>query len=1361
MLGEILGKIASGAVVGYTTNDLAVKMLFRKKFGLGGIVLKTHHQFVENISKLVEREIINHHTLAKEFDSPAFKTAIEQSVQDFYTEHLSQILQNTRFADIPLAENTWDNLSELLCQIVQSELQSHLRNLLQFVEIKDLLSTAQIEHISQSISEKIAHLPSEIDLETSLQRIIENISENSLQDIFGEIFVQRISENLQKIIASYYDFLLQTPQNILLPFSQEVLQNAEIEQLVRLFSQSIAQKEMSSLVSAGQFHGIVTEVLEQIHQFLNSHKGKLIIQTLAKFIVETLRSEHTTLFELLNPSLEQNFENFLRKHLPRILQRFISYIQTQKSKIDSLIDQTFRNNTQFALQEWLLDIFIGSVSEQAQVVRRIVEFIEKYDAGELAQIATDYLIDYLKKNTISEIIQKIDSQKAIDFLTDNLLKNFNEILSQIQPNRFDSYLSQKIGDFLTSVQMENFLQKELQKLRESAWLYNLLQNLRFEKILISKIQEKQESFTKVALKSIFSETNFAQLARWLAEKAQNKLQESEVKEKLQAFLKDTISKNLEKVQLQTLFSEAEGKDIAEKLTSRLRKTLKGYWQNIGQENLQKYLPFLNADATLHQKTADYLQKTLLLELENLLKGRIEALVKQNLAPLPPERIRDMVENFMGREVAPINVLGAILGAGAGGVLSAIPALQNPYAANALNGLVYGITGYGTNWLALRMIFRPYEAKRIAGLKVPFTPGIISKNKSRFAQNMGKFVQQSLLNRDSIVNNFHGSRKLLRESLLRMIAQDDYALLQKTLTQNEIAISSYLQNQADSFLDSKQESLWKALEKQIQGLLKQNLSNLDTSTLKSAIKTQVSSQKLLLQSEKTIADVLGLGKKAPKHLADLLPRGTWEITEKLLDNFLKENLERFSQPENTHLWLPRLQEYLWQEYQKLVKRKISDILQKNQIEDLKANFADFLRRQIRSEKIQEKVFQGFSKRLYTEIHPERKISQVLGGRIIEFLRENAISLVKNLIQKGLDWLNEHKRELANEVYERAYEENRAAFIYKTVIRETVLELCQYGIPRFFREQMPEIVITMEQEIAKIGQIPLSELNIRINEEALRRAISRFLGNENLGQTTGKVAEIFLEYSLLETPLLDFVKNEDVLGLKNLSAHFGAEIALLQGHLKYLISEKPLFTQTIAHFITQNMRAFAESYSQHWISEDSTSIAQKIVSYVLPSRVFEEEKNKWIDEAFRLLKAESLENYLQTETLLNDLHKAFGKILQKPQVRDFLRERISALTHQLLPQILPNILPSTKEYLSFQILEAVFEALDDNLPQLLLSIDLHKVVVEEIEAMHPKEVEALFYSFAAIYFRELINYGFGFGVLFGLAVDGILQGINLLI
>ncbi|MCS6796533.1 MAG: DUF445 family protein, partial [Raineya sp.] len=1038
MLAEIFGKIASGAVVGYTTNDLAVKMLFRKKFGLGGIVLKTHQQFVENISKLVEREIINHHTLAKEFDSESFKIAIEQSVQDFYTEHLSQLLQNTRLADVPLAENSWDNLSNLLTKILAEHLPEYMSKFWQFVEIKDLLSAAQIEHISEVVSQKITELPQEIDMQASLQRIITDISQNSLQDIFGEMFVRRVSENVQKIIQSYYDFLLQTPQAVLQPFSQEVLQNAEIKQFIKLFAQSLAQKPIYQLLQAQQLHLIVEEILTQIHKLLNSHKGKLIVQTLAKFVVETLRNEHTTIFELLNPSLEKDFESFLRKQLPQILQSFIAYVQAQKSKIDSLIDQTFRNNTQFALQEWLLDIFIGSISEEAQVVRRIIEFIENYDADELALIATEYLIDYLKKNTISEIIQKVDTAQAIDFLTENLLKNFNEILAQIPPNRFDSYLERNLGDFVSSVQLEGFLLKQLQKIQESAWLYNLLHNLRFEKILISKIQEKQETFTQTALKSIFSETNFNELARWLAQKAEQKLQETEVREKIKDFLQRQISENLEKLRLQDLIGEAENKDLAEKATQQIRKMLKNYWQEVSQENLHRYLPFLNADSTLHQKTADYLQKTLLLELENLLKGRIEALVRQNLAPLPPERIRDMVENFMGREVAPINVLGAILGAGAGGLLSALPALQNPYLGNALNGLVYGITGYGTNWLALRMIFRPYEAKRLAGLKVPFTPGIISKNKSRFAQNMGKFVQQSLLNRESIVNNFHGSRKVLRESLLQMIAKDDYALLQKTLTSNEQAITQYLQAKIQDFLQNKQENLWQSIEKNLQKLLKNNLSNLDTSTLKSAVKAQINAQKLLSQSEKILMQVLGLGRKEPKHLADILPANTWEFTEKLLDKFLQENIQRFTLPESTNLWLPALQDYLFEQYQGLMKRKISEILQEGQIENLKINFSEFLRGQMRSEKLQEKVFEGLSKRLYAEIHPQRKIGEVLGGRIIEFLRENAISLVQNIIQKGLDWLNEHKRELANEVYERAYKENRAAFIYKTVIRETVLE-----------------------------------------------------------------------------------------------------------------------------------------------------------------------------------------------------------------------------------------------------------------------------------------------------------------------------------
>ncbi|GAB4128091.1 MAG: hypothetical protein Fur0027_11280 [Raineya sp.] len=1357
---ELLGKIISGAVVGYTTNDLAVQMLFRKRFGLGGIVLKTHQQFVENISALVEKEIINHHTLAKEFDSPAFKQAIEQSVQDFYTQHLQALLQHTRLCDVPQAEKSWEKLADNLHQVVQKYLNKHFQELLEFITLQDFISEKQTQHLSEQIAQEILQIAQEIKLETSLAAILNEVSQNSLQDIFGEVFIRRVSENIQKIIQTYYNFLLQTPKDILQEIAAKVVHTVELDTLIRLLSQSLSQKPLQALITSQELENIADEVLRQIEKLLLSNKGKLIVQTLAKFVIQTLQKEQTTIFELLTPNLRQDFEAFLRKQLPIILKSFIAFIQEQKPKIDSLIDQTFRNNTQFALQEWLLDIFIGSVSENAEVVKKIINYIEKYDASELAEIATNYAVEYLQNNTISKIIAQIDEQKALSYLTDTLHKNFLEILAQIQPSAFNGYLDRKVGDFISSTQIENFLLNQWKTIEKSNWLHKLLIELRFEKIILRKIDEKQESFTKNALKSIFSETNFEQAALWLAGKAKEKLQEETIYQELQDFFKKTLQKNIQSLHIKQLLTPTDIQKITEILSQKSHKVLLNSWADFSEKPLQNYFQALGTDTLIHKQTAQYLQTTLLLELETLLKGRIEALVKQNLAPLPPERIRDMVENFMGREVAPISVLGAILGGVAGGALAAIPEADGNYAAmSALNGLVYGITGYGTNWLALRMIFRPYQQKRFVGLALPFTPGIISKNKSRFAQNMGKFVQQSLLKRESILNNFHGSRKILRQSLLELIQKEDYALLSNLIEKNKDTIAEYIQEKSLDYLLAWQDTLLEHINKALEDLLKQDLAQIDTSSLKARIKEQLNVSYIAEKSQQVTAHILNLGQNAPKKLASLLPTNTWELSEQLIAKFLRESIEKFSQTQGQSLWLPALENYLYKQYQIIIEKKIAQILQKNQIELLKNNFADFLRKQMSSPRAQSQVFEGLSGRLQKEIAPEKTIGEVLEGRIIGFIEENAIKLTESLIQQGMDWLAQNKKELANEVYEKAYEENKAAFIYKTVIRETVLELASYGIPNFFKKQMPEMVALIKREVGDIGKIPLSELNISINKQALQNWIVRFLQNQDLQEATGKVAEIFLEYSLLETPLVSFLKNQDLLSLKNLEKNFANEIRLLQAYSQRLLdTEKSELIAYISSFLANNMRAFAESYSQHWINEDSEAIAQKIIDFLLQSKAFEEEKNRWIDEVFFKMKQKPLHRYLASQHLQEDLGRTFKKLLAQEDVQMFLQKSIRNLSMEFLPKILPSLQADTKDFFAFNVLEAVFEALDENLPQLLLSVDLHKVVVEEIEAMHPKEIEALFNSFAALYFRQLINYGFGFGIVFGLGLDWALKGLK---
>lgn len=59
-----------------------------------------------------------------------------------------------------------------------------------------------------------------------------------------------------------------------------------------------------------------------------------------------------------------------------------------------------------------------------------------------------------------------------------------------------------------------------------------------------------------------------------------------------------------------------------------------------------------------------------------------------------------------------------------------------YAAGPVLG---ALIGYFTNWLAVRMLFRPYYPKRIGKLVLPFTPGIIPKRKPALAKAVGEAV----------------------------------------------------------------------------------------------------------------------------------------------------------------------------------------------------------------------------------------------------------------------------------------------------------------------------------------------------------------------------------------------------------------------------------------------------------------------------------------------------------------------------------------------------------------------------------------------------------------------------------------------
>ena len=86
-----------------------------------------------------------------------------------------------------------------------------------------------------------------------------------------------------------------------------------------------------------------------------------------------------------------------------------------------------------------------------------------------------------------------------------------------------------------------------------------------------------------------------------------------------------------------------------------------------------------------------------------------------------------------------------------------------------------VIGYITNDFAIRMLFRPHQAKYIMGVHVPFTPGVIPKEKARIAGAIGKAVSENLMNREVL------EKSLLSEEMLTKIgnAIDEFVTTQST------------------------------------------------------------------------------------------------------------------------------------------------------------------------------------------------------------------------------------------------------------------------------------------------------------------------------------------------------------------------------------------------------------------------------------------------------------------------------------------------------------------------------------------------------------------------------------------------------
>lgn len=99
-------------------------------------------------------------------------------------------------------------------------------------------------------------------------------------------------------------------------------------------------------------------------------------------------------------------------------------------------------------------------------------------------------------------------------------------------------------------------------------------------------------------------------------------------------------------------------------------------------------------------------------------------------------------------------------------------------------LLGGLIGYITNDIAIRMLFRPHKAKYLFGIHIPFTPGIIPKEKGRIAEAIGGVISENLMNNEVL------EKYLLSDEMIGKVrsAVEEFISIQQ---QNQESVARFL------------------------------------------------------------------------------------------------------------------------------------------------------------------------------------------------------------------------------------------------------------------------------------------------------------------------------------------------------------------------------------------------------------------------------------------------------------------------------------------------------------------------------------------------------------------------------------------
>ncbi len=778
---------------------------------LGGVIPKTREEFIENISKLVEEDIINKEKVEAILSDEAFIKNFDSLIEDFFAKSLYETSDNLKLKNIPSISKALDEIQDFANIQVSLELPKITELLSKEVKLEKLLDKKHTSHIIDNLYDYVLDTAKNSD-------IIDKLASNLIKSNKGLTIKEALGKDIANIIG----------QNITNTFfNVDELRDKYNEDIDKLINEVLLRTNLynslcyfvENLVATNR-ETILSLTSTNVDKFISSEDFNKIILKFSSSLLDYGKSINIPLLDLVNDSYIDNIKYTIINQAPSIFELIINFAKQNNIELQNIIEEAVDEaiNEQDATKKALLGMAKGSIlsgiskNDIGSTLENILQ--DKNSIENISLVITVKIKQLLKNTTIADLISVLEKK---NILTSTSLSNFIVSYATKNTNNLVERLLDSVSPLLKSRIIVNFISNNINKIIKDKLLFssNLIGQAN------NSLNKLVDNYLNKELKEVLNNLDIEQLN--LKKSLINVLENS--KEKLTKGLSINLNNYIQNKSIFEIIDSTALNNINQMATGFAKNKLNELKLNVSNLEFYELINGINNIDGIQKNSSTILRNLITNNLDNLLQNFIKGLAVNNLSKLDDDNLCEMAKSFMGNNLKPIMLFGGMLGIIAGVILAVLQPNANVFAPFSISSAItYSLVGYLTNAIAINMLFKPYnEIKPIKNIPFlrHFSLGYIVKNKEALADSMSYAINEYLLTKDSMNELIDVNNDKIKNSIIENMSKSNYEMLSTISNNNKTTIL-------------------KTLDKYIINLIHSNLDNISSACINELDKLKIDS-----------------------------------------------------------------------------------------------------------------------------------------------------------------------------------------------------------------------------------------------------------------------------------------------------------------------------------------------------------------------------------------------------------------------------------------------------------------------------------------------------------------------------------------